>query len=492
MRRQLAHLLFALLLTVASLHALAEGTVTVGSKPFGENYLLAEMIALLLEDRGYRVERRHGLGGSAVTFAALKAGEIDVYPEYSGTLKRGIFALDSMEDAALDAALEREGLRFSHRFGFENGYALVVPRRLAEELGLSRISDLREYAQLRLGFSHEFVNREDGWPALREAYGLPQRPAALEHALAYRALESGSLDVTDAYTTDGDLAIYDLRLLEDDLGVFPAYDAGILARPDLPEAVDELLEAFDQRFDESTMQRLNRRVSSDGEAAIAVAAEQLAEIGLIAPREVDDSRSRRIANNTLIHLKLTLIALVLACLLAIPLSLSVARSPRIARSLQYGAGLVQTIPALALLALLIPFLGLGEGTAIVALFLYSLLPIVRNTLAGLFSVDPLLREVAMGMGLTPVQQTLRIELPLAMPMILAGIRTAAVISIGTATLAAFVGAGGLGQPIITGLSLNDNALILEGAIPAAVLAVAVEVLFEAIERSFVPAHLRVR
>ncbi|MEM6545667.1 MAG: ABC transporter permease, partial [Pseudomonadota bacterium] len=161
-------------------------------------------------------------------------------------------------------------------------------------------------------------------------------------------------------------------------------------------------------------------------------------------------------------------------------------------AIQYFAGLVQTIPALALLALMIPLFGLGERTAIAALFLYSLLPIVRNTIAGLGGVDPLLRDVAASLGMTPRQQLIKVELPLAMPTIMAGIKTAAVISIGTATLAAFVGAGGLGEPILTGISLNDNRLILQGAIPAALLALITEFAFSRLSRSMVPAHLRRR
>ena len=307
---------------------------------------------------------------------------------------------------------------------------------------------------------------------------MPQDASGIDHALAYRALANDHLDVTDAYTTDGELSVYDLRLLEDDRGLFPNYFAGLLVRSDLP-------------LDEAAMQRLNQRVATDREAPAAVAADFLRESGLVTGPVEAPARRSAIGRNTLVHLKLTGLALGFACLVAIPLALAVSRVPRLASALQYTAGLIQTIPALALLALLIPLLGLGQSTAVLALFLYSLLPIVRNTLTGLASVDPLLKEVATGMGLTSMQQILRVELPLAVPMILAGIRTAAVISIGTATLAAFVGAGGLGQPIITGLSLNDHRLILEGAIPAALLAVAVEWLFEALERRVVPAHLRV-
>jgi len=470
----------------------SRAALVVGSKPMAEGYLLAEMTAALLEDRGFTVERRLGLGGSTITFSALEAGELDLYPEYTGTLTRSIFSRPSMTGEALDAALAGRGLGLPVRFGFVNNYAITVPTALASERGLQRISDLRDHPDLRVGFSHEFMRRDDGWPALQRVYGLPQQPSALEHALAYRALDQGRLDVTDAYTTDGDLVLYDLTFLEDDRGLFPSYAAGLVARDGLPAAVYALLEELEGRLDEATMQALNQRVSGGGESPAAVAEDYLVGAGLIRPVEREGSRYSRIGRNTLVHLKLTGLALTLACGVAIPLALIVSRWRRLAAGLQYTAGLIQTIPALALLALLIPVLGLGEGPAILALFLYSLLPIMRNTLAGLFSVDPLLREVATSMGMTATQQVLRIELPLAVPMILAGLRTAAVISIGTATLAAFVGAGGLGQPIITGLSLNDNRLILEGAIPAALLAVSVEWLFELVERRLVPAHLRAR
>jgi osmoprotectant transport system permease protein len=472
----------------------ASAGITVGSKLFGESYLLAEIMAQLLEARGVNVERRLGLGGTAIVFRALESGDVDIYPEYTGTLTRSVFAAPAMSPAELDAALAERGLRFTTRFGFANNYAVAVPASLARSRGLSSISDLRGHNDLRLGFSYEFMNRDDGWPALRAVYELPQTARALEHALAYRALANDRLDVTDAYTTDGDLARYDLRILDDDRELFPVYAAGALARADLPATVYDTLDLLTGRLDAALMQSLNERVSSDGEAPATVAAEFLRDAGLVAApaTAARGDRARRVLANTLVHLRLTATALVLACLVAIPLALLVSGTRRLARAVQYAAGLLQTIPALALLALLIPWLGLGQRAAILALFLYSLLPILRNSLTGLFSVDPLLREVAMGMGLSGRQQLLRIELPLAMPMILAGVRTAAVISIGTATLAAFVGAGGLGEPIITGLSLNDNQRILEGAVPAALLAVAVEWLFELLERRLVPAHLRVR
>lgn len=469
-----------------------ERAVVVGSKTFTESHILAEITAQFLESRGFDVERKRGLGGTLVAYEALRTGELDVYPDYTGTLIRAVMQREAMTSAELSAALARDGAAFEIQFGFNNSYAIAVGEALAQELGLQRVSDLRDHESIRFGFSHEFLNRGDGWPALRELYKLPQRVSGIDHALAYRAIGSGQLDVTDAYTTDGDLDLYSLKLLEDDRGLFPEYQAGLLMTRTLDDKVKNTLMELSGALDEAAMRALNRAVVTDGKSPFDVAGAYLRESGLVAANAPVLERESRILQNTIVHLKLTLTALVLACLTAIPGAVLASRSSAIANATQYVAGLIQTIPALALLALLIPILGLGQKTAIVALFLYSLLPIVRNTLAGLAGVDPLLKDVAMGMGLTSSQRLLKIELPLAMPMILAGVRTAAVISIGTATLAAFVGAGGLGDPILTGLSLSDNQLILQGALPAAGLAIVAEFLFQRLERLIVPAHLATR
>lgn len=467
--------------------------IVVGSKTFVESHIVAEIAAQLLEAEGFPVERKLGLGGTLIAFEGLRNGAIDLYPEYTGTLTEAVLHEPGLSPAELAAALARRDLGLLAPLGFNNSYALAMKADRAAALSVSSISDLPRHPGLRLALSLEFLNRGDGWPALKSAYSLPQQPVGIEHALAYRALDNDRADVTDAYTTDGELLAYDLALLEDDRGFFPRYDAVLLARRDLPVRAAGVLSELSGRLDGITMQSLNRAVSA-GEATPASAARDfLAQQQLLSGKSSvlpPDSAARRIMHDTAVHLQLTGIALLLACVIAIPLALLLSRRPRAARSLLYVASLVQTIPSLALLALLIPLVGLGKLPAILALFLYSLLPIVRNTLTGLFSIDPLYRQVARGIGLSPRQQLLRIELPLAAPMILAGVKTAAVISVGTATLAAFVGAGGLGEPIITGLTLNDHRLILEGAIPAALLAIAVELVFEALERALVPAHLR--
>lgn len=483
--------LFVVLLLTAGPGRADTDTIRVASKTFTESYILAEIASQLLEEGGYAVERKLGLGGSMVAFTALQEGSIDLSPDYTGTLSQVVLGQPDLAGNALWEALNTRGIQKAVGLGFNNSYAIAIPKSLAENRRITRISDLAQHPDLRGAFTHEFLERSDGWPNLSALYGLKQETAGVEHALAYGALERGDAQLMDAYTTDGELVGRDLVLLEDDRGFFPGYLAVLTARSDLPEKARQILQQLEGRLDETRMRELNYAVAIEQQTPASVAAAFLEAEGLISSADIREAGLvKRVLGHTGTHLQLTAIALILACLVAIPAALLLSRYEGPARLLLYVTGLLQTIPSLALLALLIPLLGLGALPAIVALFLYSLLPIVRNTLTGLFSVDPLLRQVATGMGLTSRQRLLRIELPIAMPTILAGVKTAAIVSIGTATLAAFVGAGGLGEPIITGLNLNNTALILEGAIPAAMLAIVTELLFDWLERRLIPAHLR--
>jgi osmoprotectant transport system permease protein len=198
-----------------------------------------------------------------------------------------------------------------------------------------------------------------------------------------------------------------------------------------------------------------------------------------------------LARLTFQHLALVLASLLPALVVGIPLGIWAARSQRAERWIMAAVGLLQTVPALALLAFLITLMGtIGTGPAVVALFLYALLPIVRNTAAGLTDLPPGLRESAQALGLPGRARLRRIELPLASRSILAGAKTSAVIGVGTATIAAFIGAGGYGERIVAGLAVNDTRMLLAGAIPAAALALAVQWTFDALERWIVPAGLR--
>jgi osmoprotectant transport system permease protein len=493
MRPDRMRLIVVPLLCLLAIAKAEPAPIVVGSKTFTESYLLAEIMAQLLDSRGFAVERQFGFGGTLICFQALRAGEIDVYPEYSGTISETILH-DGAHPSGEAGELAAMGLETLPAFGFDNTYALAVTAATARDLHLRSISDLRAHPRLRIGLSHEFRERPDGWPGLERVYSLPQRSSAIEHGLAYQALAEGKIDVTDAYSTDGDLAKYELVVLDDDRGYFPSYRALPLARRQIPQHAKQVLALLGGRLDDARMRSLNAEVAVDGRRFAEVARRFLRDEGLVR-RPTATSASDlwpSLLHNTLVHLKLTGIAVLAACVAGLGLAVTVYRSRPASTAVLYIAGLLQTIPSIALLALLIPFAGVGQLPAVIALFLYSLLPIARNAITALLTIDPLLRRVASAIGLTHWERLKYVYIPLALPHVLSGLRIAAVVSIGTATLAAFIGAGGLGDPIVTGLALNDTGLILQGAVPAALLALATELVFEGLERVLVPRHLLAR
>ncbi len=485
-------LLWTLVSAPLALPAAADtAPVRIASKNFNESYILAEVIAQRLEADGFAVERKFGLGGTLICFDALVAGEIDLYVEYTGTLSQAILGSPGVtEIAALNELIANRGLAMLAPLGFNNTYAMATPRAVAEARGLARIGDMAAHGDLKVVVSHEFLEREDGWPGLSAAYGLDMPVTGIEHGLAYQAIAEGSIDVTDAYSTDGELERYDLKVLTDDLDYFPEYLAAPLVRTALAPAVLDAVGSLAGLIDADRMQAMNAEVVFAKRSFASVANEFLVSEGLSEVRSDTGSLIEALGRNTLQHLKLTATALVGAVLVGIGLSLLVFRNAVLSRAVTYFCGLLQTVPSIALLALLIPLLGIGMAPAVLALFLYSLLPILRNTLTALTTIDPTLIRVAVAMGMKPGEQLRHVYLPLSAPSMFAGIRTAAVISIGTATLAAFIGAGGLGDPIVTGLALNDTNLILQGAIPAAILAILTELVFEGLERWLIPASLR--
>ncbi|MFQ5600880.1 MAG: ABC transporter permease, partial [Candidatus Krumholzibacteriia bacterium] len=198
---------------------------------------------------------------------------------------------------------------------------------------------------------------------------------------------------------------------------------------------------------------------------------------------------RELLSRTLEHLYLSGASLILGILVAVPLGLVLERRRRTAESFIRLVGTSQTIPSLALLAFMVPFFGVGELPAIVALWLYAIFPILRNTYTGLRDAGPDAVQAAVALGMTPAQVLRQVRLPLAAPIIMAGVRTAAVITVGTATLAAFIGAGGLGEPIVSGVQSVDRTVILSGALPAAALAILVDGVLGLMERRLRPRGL---
>jgi osmoprotectant transport system permease protein len=474
----------------------ANKPVVIGAKKFTESVILAEMGAQLARHAGAEA-RRDDLGGTPALWLALTQGDIDAYPEYTGTITQQILKdetanLETDLETELEAALAAQGVRVSRPLGFRNNYALGMRKDVAAARGITKISDLRAHPDLRMGFVHEFLDRADGWPGVQRRYDLPQKNIqGMNHSLAYRAVVEGAIDVMDVYTTDGEIAQYDLLVLADDLDFFPAYAAVWLYRAELakrrPEVVEELLQLVGG-ISEAEMQQMNAAVQHDKRDEGAVAAEFLrSELGVEAEAS-DGGLAARVLRTTGEHLLLVVPSLLAAIVVAVPLGVAAARRPRIGRVILAATGILQTIPSLALLLFMIPVMmwlvgkGTGAPPAIAALFFYSLLPIVRNTHAGLTGIPASLRESAAALGLPPWAALWRVELPLAAPTILAGVRTAAVINVGTATLGGFIGAGGYGRPILRGIDKFDVPLMLEGALPAAALALAIEGLFGLLER----------
>ncbi|MBT8084758.1 MAG: ABC transporter permease subunit [Woeseia sp.] len=481
---------------LASLLLFCSGTastadVGVGSKNFTENYILAEIAAQLLEARGFDVQRRMGLNGTKIIYEALVNNSISVYPEYTGTITEVILRQPELRDLAeIRAALATLNLTLLDPLGFNNSYAIAIGEDFAARENITRISDLRGRDGLRVALPHEFLQRPDGWPGLTRHYGLSLPARGIEHSLAYNAMAESKIDVTAVYTTDGEIQRSGLRLLEDDLGYFPRYLAAFLANESMPPTAAEIIGSLSGRIDEARMQALNLRALDPSVTIAEVAASFLVSEGLIAEAAAKSSILPQLLRNTQRHLKLTVIALLLAILAGVGIAVSVHRHRGLSNAFLYVTGLLQTIPSIALLALMIPLVGVGQKPAIIALFLYSLLPIARSTITAMHAIPPTYRQVAAAMAMTRLQELRYVLLPLAMPHVLAGIRTAAVICIGTATLAAFIGAGGLGDPIVTGLALNDSSLILQGALPAAGLAILTELFFGAVERWLVVPHMR--
>lgn len=487
----------SLLLVLSVLCTLAGGqerTVIIGSKRFTESYVLGEIAKKALQDQGIQVSHRKGMGGTLILWQALKSGEITIYPEYTGTLTEEILKQPGLTDVnEIRRELESYGIGMSDELGFNNTYALAMRKDKAEKLGITKISDLRNHPELRVGITPEFLGRKDGWMPMARRYGLKMSLVrAIEHQIGYQGLISDEMDIKDVYSTDAKIAEFGLTILQDDLNFFPKYNAVWLYRLDIPEKALRVLNSLTGTIDENLMIQLNAEAEKTKDYTRAANLYFQEKSGVTMDWQAQNV-AMNIARWTMQHLLLVGISLIIAIGIGIPLGIVSSKPGLLSEVILGVCGIVQTIPSLALLALLvpIPFLGISAKTAITALFLYSLLPIVRNTASGLQDIPSSLKESAIALGLSPKSQLLKVYLPLASRSILAGIKTSAVINVGTAVLAAFVGAGGLGEPIISGLNLLDMNTIFQGAIPAAVLALLVQYLFGMLDFVFIPKGLRI-
>lgn len=478
-------------LACAPATALAADTIVVGSKRFTESYILGEAVRQTLEKAGLAAEHKQGLGNTAILEQALTSGAIDVYPEYTGTIVRELLKREGNPTLdELNQWLAPRGLKAAVLLGFNNTYALAMRDSEAQRLGVRTLSDLAALpaGTIKLGLSHEFQVRADGWPALQKVYELKLAAGAgLDHGLAYEAIQAGQVDLIDIYSTDAKVGRYALRVLVDDRNFFPRYEAVLLMRATLDAAP---LQALAGRFNEASMIALNAQVELDGKSFADVARGFLdgaqargADAAAARPSLLARVFAPDLWRLSAQHLGLVLGSLLLAVVLGVPLGVAAWRWRRLAGTVLGVVGVLQTVPSLAMLAFLIALLGsIGLVPALLALFLYALLPVVRNTHAGLQAVPAGLSEAGRALGLGPWQILRLVQLPLARPLVLAGVKTAAVINVGTATVAAFIGAGGLGERIVAGLAVSDTDLMLAGALPAAALALGVQWGFAVLER----------
>ncbi|MAF77885.1 MAG: hypothetical protein CME60_06955 [Halobacteriovoraceae bacterium] len=494
--------------------------IKVGSKIFTEGQILGEMMTLVLNEKlDHPATAQLNFGGTKVVFDALLGGDIDIYPEYTGTgyvfiLKKENLIRDPeriYKEVAL-AYKERYQILWSPPMGFNNSYALVVRKDDPRFSGISKLSQLpKDLRPFRYASPHEFMERTDGFRSFKDFYQFqfdPSQIMGMDAGLMYSALKEKQVDMIMAYATDGRIEAYHLKTIKDDLHFFPPYWAAwnfkektLKKYPILKEAT----ELFHNLISEEEMIQMNAAVDEYKRSPKEVARNFLIKKGILTGKvNTKSSHSKRGVLEFLYqkrfylykimkeHIQLSSLSLFLAILISLPLGILLTRYQKISGPVFAVINTLQTIPSLALLGLLIPLTGIGFVPAITALFLYCLLPLIRNTYTGIQGVDSKYIEASKGMGLTSFQILKTVEIPLALPVILAGVRTSSVIVIGTATLAALVGAGGLGEPIFRGVATINSSLILLGAIPSALLAILVDKALSLAERKLISKGLQLQ
>jgi osmoprotectant transport system permease protein len=479
-RASIIAIFFAALLSGTSF---AADSIVIGGKIFTESYILGEMAAQTIESSSrVPVVRKLGMGSTGILFEGLRSGAIDLYPDYTGTLAEAILKrpdLKSLDE--IRQALSEMGLTMSGSLGFNDTYALAVKEEFADKYNLHSIGDLIPIeSNVRAAFSYEFMDRQDGYPGLIDNYHLgfnPQKVNRMEHTLSFQAIDQNAVDLIDVYSTDAKIKKLHLRLLKDDHHSFVDKH---------PREWQALL-GLEGKISEQAMLDMNAQADIQKIAFGKIAAQFL---GAEAPAA--RGWLHEVARRTKEHLWLVGVSLLFSVLVGIPLGVTAVRFHAAGQAILLSSAVIQTVPSLALLCFLIPVFGVGTKPALAALCLYSLLPVVLNTFTGIRAVNPIHLENARAFGMNRRQVLFRVVLPLASPTLLAGIKTATIVSIGTATLAALVGAGGYGAPIVSGLSLNDVPTILTGAVPAALMALVAHGIFELLGIMLIPASLRRR
>ncbi|WP_372367558.1 glycine betaine ABC transporter substrate-binding protein [Candidatus Uabimicrobium sp. HlEnr_7] len=490
-----------IVLVIALSALLYADAIKIGSKVFPESRLLGEIVSVLIEENtALKVERKLWMGGTKICFEALKSGSLDIYCEYTGTAWNVVLKkTGKIENAKVvyetckKEFAKKFDLHWMKAIGFNNTYVMAINK----DWPVETISDLAKVQdKVKLALGHEFMHREDGFYAMCKFYNLVlPNVITMEHSLAYKAVSEKTVDATNAYSTDGKLVKFGLKKLQDDKNFFPPYFAAPIVYGKTLRKYPQLQPLLDKlagRIDDEKMTQLNYLVEIERKDFYDVAYDFLKAEGLIEKNSEKKERENEMVKLTKQHLFLVLVATFFAMLIGVPLGIFVAKKRSFAPIILTTTGILQTIPSLAILAIMVPIFGIGMIPSIIALTLYALLPIIRNAYTGIISVDNELIEAARAMGMTNMQILTMLEIPLSTTIIMAGVRTATVICVGTATLAAFIGAGGLGEFILTGINLNDNNLILSGTIPAAILAILADFLLARLEKWIEPQGLKIQ
>lgn len=487
--------------------------IRIGSRDFPESVLVAEILSTSIEKfTDYKVDRKFHLGGVKVCLAAMQSNNLDIYPDYTGSLIHNVLGEHDRNQYLVNyikmALNEKYDFSITESLGFENSFVLAVRKSFAKKYNLETLSDLasllssnKELAQnIRVAFKHSFLKRPDGYKMLQDIYAFDfQKLMALEYNIAYQNLKENRIDVIDAFSTDSRLKDPELTALKDDRNALIPYSSVYVYRNKLKQNFPEIMKIqklLDESLTNEKMLELNSRIEA-GEPYKQVAESFIAELehepGFL---DLSDDASLSfwqkrlkqdlplLAKAFLQHLRLAAVASLLASFIGIFIGIFISYRKKLAKLVLGFISVTQTIPSLALLALLIPFVGLGFYPAVIALFIYALLPVIQNTYTGITTIPYKYIELANAIALKESQILFRVKLPMALSFILAGVRTSIVICIGTATLATFVGAGGLGDLIKAGIDLNSNYMIALGAVPAALLALSVSITLTKFERRF--------
>lgn len=463
----------------------AKSPVTIGGKVFTEQSILVDLLAQLLEDHQIAVIKKKNLGGTLVAFEALKKNDLDIYVEYSGTSYHSIFKqkdILSQEETFnfLKKEFSKNNIYSFPSLGFSNSYALVSKINNP----YNQISDLKiDSKKYSIAFEHELLTRPDGFPEFSKTYDLEfKKVSSMNVGLMYQAVHQGQVDFGIGYTTDGRNKAFEMKIIKDDLRFFPQYFASILVHEKALKAYPELkkiLSGLNNKISAEEMTEMNYLVDVKKMSPLKVTRNFLQKKKLIKSSENNldiMSENYLIKNSALLfsklkeHLYICIYALLFTFFFGFIFGIAAYWNQRIKQFVFILVNIFQTVPSLALFGFLIPFLGIGFKPSLIALVMYALLPLVHNVYTGLSEVDKDIIQSFKAIGMNRWQILTKIQIPMALPTLSAGLRTSTVIIIGTATIAAFIGAGGLGELIFQGISSMDHRLILLGAIPAALLA----------------------